>query len=512
MRVQIALLIVLGLLWAAPGEAACTGSSPAWTSTADHASVSTCVTSAANGDTINVGAGTFSWSSPITLPSTKDLNIIGATVVNCTGSPTNCTTTNNTNLTCSGAFCFVIELSRSHRISGFTMTVNGGVLTIGNQNSSKHFRLDHNRITGTDSFTQLWLPGGSNGIHAQGVVDHNWFTHTAVRPTGTTEQWDDSCPTCQHQLWAQPVVLGGGGSRVFIETNRFDHDGQGIQSSDSNYGGRYVYRFNNATSGFHNSEVHGMQGENRGSQMTEIYHNAFTAPSGSGTGGTTSFRGGTGVIFGNTQSFAYSYGVDFTIDRAEYDESTGNFESVRECGVGGPDGNSPAGVDQQTAGKNGWRCRDQVGTWYDVVQWAPFTAWNQVLAPVYVWLNTTGSSAMSITVNNQGDVQSKIFPNREFFCDAGHSGCANGVRAGTIATRPGTCTTGQAYWATNEGEWNSVDNGADGRLYKCTATNTWALYYTPYAYPHPWTTGGAGGGGGGGDLTPPSAPMNLRIQ
>jgi hypothetical protein len=28
-------------------------------------------------------------------------------------------------------------------------------------------------------------------------------------------------------------------------------------------------------------------------------------------------------------------------------------------------------------------------------------------------------------------------------------------------------------------------NGADGVLYKATATNTWTLYYEPYAYPHP---------------------------
>jgi hypothetical protein len=60
---------------------------------------------------------------------------------------------------------------------------------------------------------------------------------------------------------------------------------------------------------------------------------------------------------------------------------------------------------------------------------------------------------------------------------------------GVIASRPGTCTTGVAYWATNEGEWNSTNGAtADGRLYKCTSTNTWTLYYTPYTYPHPLRT------------------------
>jgi hypothetical protein len=27
-----------------------------------------------------------------------------------------------------------------------------------------------------------------------------------------------------------------------------------------------------------------------------------------------------------------------------------------------------------------------------------------------------------------------------------------------------------------------------GALYKCTATNTWTSYYTPYTYPHPLVT------------------------
>jgi hypothetical protein len=31
-------------------------------------------------------------------------------------------------------------------------------------------------------------------------------------------------------------------------------------------------------------------------------------------------------------------------------------------------------------------------------------------------------------------------------------------------------------------------NGASGVLYKCTAPNTWTLYYTPYTYPHPLQT------------------------
>jgi len=41
------------------------------------------------------------------------------------------------------------------------------------------------------------------------------------------------------------------------------------------------------------------------------------------------------------------------------------------------------------------------------------------------------------------------------------------------------------YWATDQGSWNQSGSGGQGVLYKCTATNTWTLYYTPYTYPHP---------------------------
>jgi hypothetical protein len=58
------------------------------------------------------------------------------------------------------------------------------------------------------------------------------------------------------------------------------------------------------------------------------------------------------------------------------------------------------------------------------------------------------------------------------------------------------------YWATDQGSWNQSGSGGQGVLYTCTATNVWALTYTPYTYPHPLTQGQ-----GGGD--PPGSPSNL---
>ena len=78
------------------------------------------------------------------------------------------------------------------------------------------------------------------------------------------------------------------------------------------------------------------------------------------------------------------------------------------------------------------------------------------------------------------------------FDGTGAAESGGGVGCGTLANRPETCTTGVGYWATNQkcddltgmvGVNPSIP--ISGTLYKCTSTNTWEPYYTPYTYPHP---------------------------
>lgn len=331
----------------------------------------------------------------------------------------------------------------------------------------------------------MQVKGDANGVHPYGLVDNNIIVDAAIHSFGTLQQWDDTCTTCQHQLWAQQTPLGDSAAVIYVEDNEFQGTASNVNNTDSNYGGRRVFRFNNITSGRHTIEVHGMQGENRGAQRTEAYNNSASGLT--GFSGSVFFRGGTGVIFNNTQSAAFSFGILFTNDRSEYDEAAGNFGTVKECGVGGADGNSPAGVDQQTGGQNGWRCRDQVGISHDSTQWAhsPFGAYAQVTAPVYIWGNRTAGVQMAVEIDVIGDVDLHIQTNRELYNEVASFNGTVGTGIGTIAARPTTCTTGVGYWANDEGEWNSRVAGADGRLYKCTSTDTWTLYYTPYAYPHP---------------------------
>src|SRR5262249_4533772 len=78
-----------------------------------------------------------------------------------------------------------------------------------------------------------------------------------------------------------------------------------------------------------------------------------------------------------------------------------------------------------------------------------------------------------------------------------------GIGHGTLANRPTTCTTGVAYFATDQGNWNQSGSGGQGQFYLCSATNTWTLNYTPYIYPHPLS----------GTVTgpPPNPPTGLTV-
>jgi hypothetical protein len=110
---------------------------------------------------------------------------------------------------------------------------------------------------------------------------------------------------------------------------------------------------------------------------------------------------------------------------------------------------------------------------------------NQTLLPAYVWNN-----AVTPSLNRSGlcaGVQSGMVQlNRDVFYPT----------SGT--TLPGSCTVGQGFWKTDAGGNWDTKNGTpnDGALYKCTAANTWTLYYTPYPYPHPLQNAGTGPGPG----------------
>lgn len=445
---------------------------------ASRADVATAINSASTGDRVLVPSGTETWSTLIALPATKDLDIIGSGI-------------GNTVLTCDDSgICFEIHLAAAHRISGFTLLTSsaGGIRVVrnGDQNPNKWFRIDHNRIVSDAGWTSIEISGGTNGVHPQGLVDNNELFDVAIHANGTTFQLDEA--DFQHVLWSHQTPLGDNSQIVYIEDNTFEGTSSNINWADSNYGGRYVFRFNTLV-GKGYQEAHSMVGSNRASQRWEIYKNTRTSGS-NAFPGMAFLRGGSGVLWGNRLPSNFTWGLVMDNVRSEVTVSTcGKCDGLSAC-------------DENTPGESGHLCRDQIGIANDTVRWDdnPIGAWNQVFQPVYFWDNIIEPSTQ-IPIDNQG-LDTWLLENRDWYkTDTAFDG-TKGVGEGTIANRPATCTTGVAYWATDEGEWNSRQAGPDGRLYKCTATNTWTLYYTPFTYPHPLQSGA---------VVPPLPPTNLGV-
>jgi len=114
----------------------------------------------------------------------------------------------------------------------------------------------------------------------------------------------------------------------------------------------------------------------------------------------------------------------------------------------------------------------------------PGCAHNQTASPNYEWLNSGAQAPAQIfTTNTQ--TSTLIAQNSNYYDYTGTFTGVSGVGSGTLASRPSTCTTGVAYWATDQGSWNQSGSGSQGILYQCSSTNTWSTYYTPYTYPDP---------------------------
>jgi len=266
---HIVVLVVALLLPLLEAKAACTGSSPNWTSTPDQASVQSCVNSASNGDIITLSAGSATYSSTVTISKGLTIQVASGQTVTLTSSnatsppfftvkgtgsnfvhisgnngasPDNCKT--------DGSTCgLVLNRSNDSSFNSSAILIMGPVLS---------FRIDHVKGNKGDSFLYSNNDSSATGeIH--GVIDHSYLinygrTYFAQNQMSTDNTYGSSCPggtnggTSWHNFLGHQTSYAGTGNLIYFEDNQINwtaapaSPGQGAFYSQ--YGGMVVIRYN----------------------------------------------------------------------------------------------------------------------------------------------------------------------------------------------------------------------------------------------------------------------------
>lgn len=422
--------------------ATCQGTSPNLEAVnASYDEVNDCVTASTYGDTITIPIGSSNWGTN-TLGITKGVWLkgagVGSTVITHSGdeniitfSPDATSRSNNT----------------VFKVTGLELNGSAGVCSaiyISNDNTTAV----SNIMIGDNKFVNIRNSVYLNG-NIYGVAYNNQLVDVGIAGRGIgndKESWDN-----------HPFSYGGANNFYYEDnTISFTTDpatSSGYATSGGYYGwveggqgGRLVFRYNtydfsNCTSGaimIDLWDVHGDQngGDAYATMGAEFYGNKMYNDAATGT---------------HTRRYMYMRGAKLMMFN------------------------------------NNWAWSG-AGTPYLQVtdEYCHHPTYPEYLNDTYLWLNlSNGTNIAASQVSNACE-------NNQFWNYTTSFNGEAGVGCGTLANRPGTCTTGVGYWATDQSCSDLTDYvGASpttpisGTLYKCTETNTWMAYYTPYTYPHP---------------------------
>ncbi len=343
--------------------------------------VQAAVDSAKDGEVVRLPAGTATWDQTLIFPDNKTIILMG-------NGPDETIISGTINAPRS-----LINMGKSRScISniGFKLSNdNGDGISVG----GKGWRIDNckfeNLISETIEGVVVWGPAMDNGCPV-GIVDHCEFINARVLVVG-------DAALLAHEIWAEPLGLGTNNA-LFVEDCIFNFKKFG-NAIDANYGGRYVFRYNNLTDVY--IEAHSVQGNNRAARSWEIYHNIISQKELSMW---TPFfiRGGTGVIFNNEILGSWS-SPTITVDNRRSFET---FDVSGTCdGTSLWDGNIEA---------NGYPARDQIGRSTDTWLWTEENPYPpQELSPFYQWNNSFNGSQIEVYVHN--NCGTHIKENRDFY-------------------------------------------------------------------------------------------------
>lgn len=280
--------------------------------------VSSAISSATAGDTVQVPAGSCSWSG---LSISKAIHLKGAGV-------------GQTKITLTGNNTITKQAAGTIRVSGFSFSKSGG------GNGSKGWT-----IGGSWQNTEpVVIQDNAFTISNSGLFSLNVAGGVIIAGNSFTGEQDDSFIQPKDSQdsgnsWGTADTMGSkdttGKRNHYIENNTFyGGANQGIDCDDST---RCVYRYNTLTYSSFNS--HGLATSSQGVRHFEVYNNTWKHDGGTSQIANQNWavwiRGGTGVIFNNQiANLAGSYWgnkaeLHFSIRGAEDARPQGSCENVK---------------------------------------------------------------------------------------------------------------------------------------------------------------------------------------
>lgn len=470
-RYQMTIFGVLFMAFLFAAEIGAAGTITAASCSRTH--VSDAIGSANTGDTVFVPAGSCSWGAGITL--SKAISVQGAG-------------------------------------EGTAITAAGNSLFYIDGNGSGNYRISSMRFLGTSSSGSDVEIGGVWGSIRIDNIKWNTQSTRAIK-VGYNHVWDilTSGISIPHQkilvdnIDYSPASAGGGepfillygrnhlawqeedgfgtDNFVFIEDSKFNFPTIDGYIIDTEFAGRYVFRYNSVINGGITMHDLGSTPNSRGNRAVEVYENTFNCTASACRDGAAiaiyNTRGGTGIFFGNTIS-GYSLPAWNMIYRVAYNNSFigGGYcedtasrkvcqDMVKHCSGGSRDkrpcydnsdcpgatcggytcssnsdckdysGNNGLCMQLDGDSDSGYPCRDQSGRGKD-----NSITGAQESSPIY-WYNNNVNGTQNASMSVAGQYSTYIKENRDY-CN--HS--------------PSTSCGSKAGWV-----------------------------YNPYTYPHPWRSG-----------------------
>ena len=452
-------------------------------SSCSHDDVYTALNTASEGDTVTVPAGTSTWTSGVTIPD--GIKLIGAGAFDGNDS-------NNTVISSSSPIRII--LGNNSKLKGFKLRYGMASPPIGSVASKARsgWVIEGNYFGNptNDIYQKIDtnIPSGTFANPGTGVYHGNTFIGQSFIISGDAPG---------HIPWYDADNLGGTTAVIYFENNiidlrNFQSTANVSQFLDSNFGGRWVIRFNNIMQAY--LQTHGARNVDdyrRSNRLQEVYGNNWTQPDVyKNVPGIFMNRGGLTISFDNSCT-GHSTQCGYHIDSERLYGSHG------QCPTSDGFDTIPYPI-SGTEKSNSLGCRDVMGMGQDITL-SPdprrdTDQSDQKYSPSYIWNLTYQGSLNSITYINGSE--KFITENVDFF--QGDGTWDQGVTSGAFANAP-ECNASNlyhGYWATDEGNWNQSQPGdigygtGDGVLYQCqnvSGSYSWVEYYTPADYPHPLT-------------------------